>query len=343
MEDASDKAVERSPATPAPPVRDLKRVFIVGFPRSGTTWVMLLLARLPGVSVLQQAGLFHALEGLDRWWGASHRFSNGAPEPNRSTDEILDREDYRRLVRPVADHVFQAIAAETPGTEVVVEQTPENLQFHDEILELFPDAYFLHVVRDPRDAACSMRRAARSWDNDFPGRPIHIARRWVEYANRARTLASKTKRFHSVRYEDLLERGPEELARIASWMGLELSDADCVEAVEACSLRRLKDQEAERVPNGFFGKGQSGAWRGELSRSDLRILEYVLGDELEAAGYVRDHPRSRSKPFAVTWHEILALRGRRPQRALADLLRPVRQWFAFHRREREYTRAHARN
>lgn len=342
MEHAEREARERQEVPASADEATLKRVFIVGFPRSGTTWVMWLLARLPGVSVLQQSGLFHALEDLRTWWKRSHRFSDGSGGERRGTDELLDAEGYARLVRPLTEHVFRAIADATPGTQVVVEQTPENLQFQDEVLELYPDAYFLHVVRDPRDAACSMRRAARSWDNEFPGRPIHIANRWVEYAERARKLAARTERFHSVRYEDLLERGPAELAAIAEWLGLEVSSEEVERAVAACAFSEVKGRETGRVPKGFFGRGTSGAWHSDLSRRDLRVLEYVLGDELEAAGYERAHPRSRTKPLAVSLHEVLALRGQRPQRRVASWFKPLRKWFEFRRRERDYTRAKAR-
>ena len=46
----------------------MKRLFVVGVPRSGTTWTMLLLAQHPAVTACQQAGFFHSLKQLEDWW-----------------------------------------------------------------------------------------------------------------------------------------------------------------------------------------------------------------------------------------------------------------------------------
>ncbi len=268
--------------------------------------MMWLLAKLPSVVALQQSGLFHSLRDFERWWGTGHRFSNdagaGTSSFARMTD-VLAKEDFYRVCRPACRHIFETLAA-TGDARFVVEQTPENLEFEETIRGIFPDARFLHVLRDPRDAALSMRRAARAWANEFPGRPIHIANRWVEYIGRARGLAASTDRYLEVRYEDLKSNGPAELARVAKWMGLTVDDATCAAAIEACDLDNVRS--GSDLPAGFFGKGRSGSWREGLSQGDLRLIEYIVGEDMERFGYEREHPRSKEKPWRLSLHEKLA-------------------------------------
>ena len=176
----------------------LKRVFIVGFPRSGTTWMMWLLARLPSVVALQHSGLFHALRDIERWWQTGHAFTKthgraipsatGKPRgggPNfDQTTTVLTRESYNELIRPVCAHVFDQIASANPNTQVVVEQTPENMEFERSIRGMFPDA------RDSGSSRCLLLHAQGrpGVGERIPGRPIHIANRWNEYVARAARL-----------------------------------------------------------------------------------------------------------------------------------------------------------
>ena len=223
---ADGKQQTTAPAT----ATQLKHVFVVGFPRSGTTWMMWLLAKLPGVVALQQSGMFHALRDVEAWWKTNHNYSKqegateAAPEFD-GTETLLAPAEYYDLLRPFCERVHQRVAAASPGTQIVVEQTPENLEFQETIRSFFPDAYFLNVIRDPRDACVSMLRAAKSWDNELPGRPIHVANRWNEYMRRAKILRQRTSNYTEVRYEDLKRMGVEEMRRIAEWLGIEVTDA----------------------------------------------------------------------------------------------------------------------
>lgn len=317
-----------------------KRVFIVGFPRSGTTWTMWLLAQHPSVVVLQQSGLFHALQPLEEWWRQDHRVSRAPTAEERgegraygmgSTAELLAPADLHRTLRPLVDHVFERSAAGRPGTSAVVEQTPENLEFAELVRGVMPEAFFLHVVRDPRAACCSMRSAAYAWA-DFPVSTTQIANRWRDYASRARRLREVAgERYHEVRYEDLEANGPRELERIHRWLGLDTSPGACAAAVEACGIERLR--KSTRMPSGFYRRGTSQAWRDEITRAQLRVFEHVARDEMERWGYAPLLPPD-GKPWRVRAYDRLARlvvrfdqgrgRLRRPRRALQRLVKTLR-------------------
>jgi len=305
-----DQTTKQSPGRPK-----LKKVFIVGFPRSGTTWTMWLLAQHPAVVACQHAGVFHALAPLSDWWKKGERFGkrvvglSGDDDSNyigTALNEILSPEEFYGFSRSLAQNVFDKIASCKPGVEVLVEQTPENLDLSDLILNIFPDAYFLHVIRDPRSIVCSLRSAVLSWASPggFPTSPAEGAKAWCSYIEKGNQIARLTSRYTEVRYETLLAEGHGELERIFSWLGLPSDPSFCKHAVDAVTIEKLREQTV--APEGFFRKGKVAGWHEELSASALRTIEYVAGDVMEQLGYVRALKSLRHRPFRLWLRECVA-------------------------------------
>ena len=298
-----------------------KLLFIVGFPRSGTTWMMWLLGQHPSAVVCFHSGLFHALKSVRDWWkdtgglGKSvYTYSkngqdNQTDESKVKLNSILSLDEFYERSRPLAGHVFDQMASCSPGTKVVVEKTPENLVFSEWILKIFPEAYILHVIRDPRSIFPSLRNAAYSWApvHELPvaPNPIGVAKGWRSYVERGRQLKQITDRYKEVQYEALSKNGSEELQKIYSWLGLPAKASFCEQVVEAGTIDRLRKQKG-LAPKGFFRKGSAEGWRDELSVSDKKVMEYLAGDLLEEMGYELTSDRLTHKPLRLRIYESTA-------------------------------------
>ncbi len=110
-------------------------LFIIGTPRSGTTFLGRCVAALPGVSyhhepVATRAATRYVYEGL---W--SFAFA-------------------RRFYRAVYAWLARVHLA---GHRRFVEKTPRNALIIPFLARAFPGAQFLHILRDGRDVACSLR------------------------------------------------------------------------------------------------------------------------------------------------------------------------------------------
>jgi hypothetical protein len=307
----------------------VKRVFIVGCRRSGTTWTMLLLAQHPRVVALQQIDFFRRLAQFGRWLRAREDFGACALTPRLArplastrTQDGLERvaladaftsERYLELVRPLAAGVYDELAALNPEPLALVEQTPEYVQVWEELLRVFPEAYFLHVVRDPRSVFCSHRSAARSWAD--PTRFAHdaasVAQEWLADVTRARAIAEATERYLEVRYETLRREPERQLAAILRWLELPCDEELCRRAVAACAIEKMRS--SDHAPRGFFRKGEVSGWRAEMSRGDLRLLEHVAGAAMREFGYEPVTPQGLGPPWSLRW--------RHARRALATRLR----------------------
>jgi hypothetical protein len=290
----------------------MKRVLIVGCPRSGSTWATFLLSQHPAIATFQHAKVFDYLSYMERWYRSKAGFSfilNGtkplAAEPSKDDNvrlaESITADVWYALLRHVAVGIYGAVAEARPGASVIVDKTPENGRMAEFILKVLPDAYFLHIVRDPR-SVFSSHRAASSWAKGvFPTQPADGARFWCDHVLASLGIASLTDRYLQVRYEDLQKSGPEELAGILSWLGLEADREFCARAVAASTKEKVRS--VKNFPTDFVRSGDAG-WRHELSPRDVRIIEHLAGDLMAQLGYERVEKPYRVPPLGVWLRDL---------------------------------------
>jgi len=301
-------------------MNDYRMLFVVGCPRSGTTWMQLLLAQSPGVATAPETQIFvYYLDHFRKQWIHEHEGPGSRLQGRAGLSRLLSEDEFRELCRHTALQVLDRIAEERPGAPWVLEKSPRNAELVDWILELFPKAAVLHVIRDPRDVVRSLVEAGRSWGRGWaPKGPVQAARLWRRVVLLGRGGRELTPHYREVRYE-VLRRDPHgTLHGVLTWLGLPASDAAVDEAVRSCDLDKLRTSAdaskppvpGGKSPKGFFGGGEVGGWRGKLSRSAVKTIERECGDVMGELGYELAFPPGR----------------RRTARALlADLITRVRE------------------
>jgi hypothetical protein len=287
-------------------------LFVIGCPRSGTTWLQLLLAQHPSVATANETHLFGYLAPLARRWTLERSRQGRAV----GLPALLSEAEFESLCREMAVAVLARIAGRRPAARLVLEKTPGHILHGPLILRLFPDAWFIHVVRDPRAVVASLLSAGReAWGSWAPARLTDAVRQWQEAVQAGAALARATERYREVRYERLLEDGAEEFSAILRWLGLSSDPAFPGRALEACRLDKLRAGAADAAapwdlaaePQGFFRRGEADGWRRDLSRLQLRAIEHLAGPQMEALGYAPVSP-SRRPPAALRalgWLEAL--------------------------------------
>ncbi len=295
-----------------------RRVFIVNSPRSGSTWLLWLLAHHPEIVGFEQSALFLMLKPLEEWFRdewSGPRYGKGiiAIDPKLEDEsprvgptrldlgEVLSTDLFYDAFRTLAETAYQRILATKPGARVVAEQTPEHLDCADLILRIFPDAYFVHLVRDPRAVFSSRLASNESWAaGGFGSGCGAFAATWRRDVATGRAIREKTDRYREVRYESLLESGPRALADLHRFLGLDTDLDACEEALRRCSIDRMRKNAA--APAGFFRRGEATGWRSELSGRQVRVLEYLLGDLLDQLSYPRVYA-SAHRPWSLAAEE----------------------------------------
>ncbi len=239
-------------------------IFNVGARRSGTYWLQRIVCAHPSVAAVpSETYLFsHGIAPLRQ------RFQHDDRDDREMGQVYADRERVVTAIRSLCDTVFEEFAA--PGQTHIAERTPWHVEHLPLIAEVYPEARFVHIIRDGRDAVRSLvhwywgpttiREAATEW------------RRAVE-AGRAAVPALGS-RLLEVRYEDLLGNLRDGVERIHSHVGLE----GYVDAALATSqnVDNLGPQD-QRVG--------AGKWREAWGRRELRDFDRVAGDLARELGY----------------------------------------------------------
>lgn len=265
---------------------------MVGCPRSGTSWLQVLLSQHPKVATTPETHLFSAyLKHLGEAWERHKSLKRRI-----GMIELLSDDDFYQMCGAFAGRVFQKIAETNPGAEVVLEKTPDHVHYAPLILRLLPEAWFLHIIRDPRSVVSSLVAAAQSWGAGWWSSSIvDNALQWSSDVKLGRQIATLTPRYYEVRYEDLLgDAGPKTLQGIFAWLELPADLAFCQSALKACSIDQMR-QEGKDIRDyktlksyqpGFVRKGQPDAWKQELSQTQIAIIEYLVGDLMRECGYL---------------------------------------------------------
>lgn len=297
---------------PAGPPAGLRLVFLIGMPRSGTTWITWLLSHHPEVVTFRHSGIFFCFEHLQKWWTRDIKYTTGGGSRGNgayatsSSAQALSETELERVLRGLGSHVFERLASASPAARVVVDQTPEHISQIAFVRRVFPEARFLHVVRDPRAVYSSIRSAADSWavPGSFPRSPIQIARRWRKLLAGARALRDGTDQSYELFYERIHAEPAAELERLHRWLGLDTDARIVADSIAASDIEKLREH--AQAPRGFFRRGSAGGWREELSASEIKVIEHEAGDEMAAWGYEPIYPRRAGKPLRLRAYDTLS-------------------------------------
>jgi len=293
------------------------KFFLLGHARSGTTLLMRLARLHPEVHCNYQGHFFTRkplLKSLvdsaeiEEWLTRkSNRWNHG-------------RDLSPLVLRASADFIMERDAARE-GKMIVGDKSPSSV-IHGQVVRdmhaLYPDAKVVIIVRDGRDVLISERfrnfveesrfltaedrRIATALEADPApfgngSRSIftetfirNIAGRWANDLKETDGEAQRLygDRYHSLRYEDMLESPLEEMTKL--WMFLGVKDVpDSLSAEIHSEMGSNPDGEWQAQRNegiaSFLPKGQSGNWQRLFTEADKSIFNEVAGEMLVKWGY----------------------------------------------------------
>ena len=306
-----DRRVETGNAAPSP---HRTMVFVVGCPRSGTSWVRSIFDAHPQVVSGEESHLFptlfHAFAGRGRIperraaalttydrsargeiLGAHSGPHNwvGRERLNELLDEFLLDTTDRRLLAVGARGALGTILeeyAEDAGADantVLVEKTPGHLYFAETILEWWPTARIVEVIRDGRDVCVSLQHKSMVTDWAPADRTDQINQwvRAVRHGAAARAQPIARGRWLSVHYEALRAEPREQIGRLLAFAGLQADDELLTSVLNNTDFSAL----SSTGPRQHRRKGVVGDHINHFTEADHELFRALAGEDFEAAGY----------------------------------------------------------
>jgi sulfotransferase family protein len=265
-------------------------VIVLGVRRSGTTLLRVMLDRNPELAVPDESyfvpplALRHRtpvdveafVDDLRRLptlveWGLSPAAVQARLRPGMTTGEAVAA-------------VFSAYAAER-GKARWGDKTPLYMQHLDVLERLFPDARYVHLIRDGRDAALSFLSVPAGLMTEGWGHPrdaAGFACQWATEVGAARDLGVRVGRgrYRELRYEALVADPEGELRAVCAFAQLEFDPAMLDYVGQTDSARKAHQRRLDEPPRTGVRE-----WRTEMNETDRRAFEEVAGALLAELGY----------------------------------------------------------
>jgi hypothetical protein len=287
--------------------------YIIGSPRSGTTWLQMMLGAHPSVCTTVELTLFclYTADWIHSWEREARVVARGGPETGLR--HLWTEDEFYEFLREFVERVYGRLVEARPDATHVVDKQPSYSGYTGAIDRLVPGARFIHIVRDGRDVAASMLAAHRDM-----GMTIETVQKaaqvWSRSVRQARTAARFDGRYLEIRYEDLRAEPEAVFAKVLDFCGLEADAETTARIVAAHEFDKMAErgemQAGTRAPRGFFRRGVTDTWRTELTTAQRYLFDRTAGDLLRELGYAGEGwwagPRSSALTRLLRASAILA-------------------------------------
>jgi len=272
-------------------------IFIVGAPRSGTTLLQYMLRSHPNISLptgeshffiplIRNAESFNDLNEPENirnvllaMYQQSADFLNtdlhGIKfDIDKLTSEF--KQEGRNTISSIISGLFEKNAL-GEGKQRWGDKTPYYVLHMKTILKMFPNAQFIHLIRDGRDCALSMFERKHDF---FVYNTFFAAKYWEIYVEigqqTGKELGNKT--YHEIRYEDLLETPEKTIRGICKFLNEPFFDS---------LIAFKKSGEAGKTPllQKPLQKTNKEKWRTKMTDKQISLFEAAVSNTLQQCGY----------------------------------------------------------
>lgn len=284
-------------------------IFVVGFPRSGTTLLQSLICTHDIVSFPETHFFSTVTHRLcrDSWFDVSpQQLGQLLGNVHRLMCFRLPASDEQRLTRLAETGqldlrvLFEAVIdayCETQGLGNLVssgrrwlEKTPDHVRNMDKIRLFYPNAVFVAIVRDPLSALYSYHRNLVAYRRPYP----KLARQWGDSVAAIERLKGQAPgNIVCLRYEDLVEDPDTEMARVFRFLGLPFDGnrlSEQAHVVEKFILPHETWKDKNR--RCLFGNVSDADLNG-MGRKDILYVQHLLKSDMQQYGYRIRYPYSQ--------------------------------------------------
>jgi hypothetical protein len=198
----------------------------------------------------------------------------------KSVPEAWTSGSYADMIQAIVQRYATAVGKQ--NRRFWIDHTPSNINFARTLLELFPTAKMIHIVRDGRGVAASVMPL--DWG---PNSIVAAARWWVSSVSYGLAAESNLgERILRISYESLVRQPVSTCKRLVEFIGIEydkaMAEGSGFMVPSYTARQHAYVGSAPRV-------SRIDAWKQALSPRQVEIFESETGDFLRYLGYPLDY------------------------------------------------------
>ena len=311
-------------------------LFIIGTERSGSNLLRLVLDAHPAITVPHPPHVMNYFGGLEGRYGdltqeaSRRRLATDiarlvelhihpwdiTPDVDRMVQES-DPRDLFGLFLNLYDQHLESTAARRWGCK-------STFMIHhvDRILDRFPEAGLIWLVRDPRDVAVSARKSVFS-----PCVPRLSARLWAHQQQQGLDLQARLPdRVHRLHYEQLVTHPEPTIRAVCDHLG-EAFHPDMLRFSHTDNARKIsKMMDSWKNASAGFLHNNTEKWRTQLNEAELRAVEEEAGPQMAVLGYPRTTDATGPTPDPLLYLREARARARVEWRSLRGDANHWKRW-----------------
>jgi len=263
-------------------------VWLLGTPRSGSTWLGTQLLRHKENIIWQEpwigrhlnVNLYGDLQiNEGQYFFSLHHKANWLPALKKF---ILAR---------IYSHAQEI-------TKKVIIKEPNGTMAADIIIEAFPNSRIIWLARDLRDVIDSLIDAQQSgsWNKKLSNMPIKTKEQlykqiqkytkdlsssnlnlWTAFQNHDSNLK------YFLKYEDLKKNTFVELKKIYNFIDIEIKDEELKQIIEIYDFKKIPN--SQKGTGKFYRAASTGGWKNHFDKKEQELLNSGLIDILKKMGY----------------------------------------------------------
>ena len=259
-------------------------VIIGGSPRSGTTLIRVILDSHKNIFIGPETGLLYT------------NLLNKSKLANISKQLDVSPEKIKSLVKESKSnlHFIDSLLTNLQheaGKLRWGEKSPRNVTVIKRIFRYFPNSRFIHIIRDGRDVACSLRHFPKHKvvEGEFikldTNNPIdQCISTWVKNV-RIGIKWRGDPRYLEIKYEDLVSEPRQTMETVLDFLCEPWDDTVLNYYLVDSSTRDINKMPQNIRARKPIDKSALGRWKRDLSPSERELFKELAGDLLIELGY----------------------------------------------------------
>lgn len=280
-------------------------IFIISSPRSGSTLLRLILNAHSRIAIPPPTLLFSYI------YPFVHTYGNLRDEDNLEAliEDILELQKSKPWPIELTPAMLKSACEEPTFAGIYTalhriwadhhnkprwgEKTPPDIFFIGDILSCYPDAQFIHIIRDGRDVAVDWAE-----NLEWPKNIYSTASNWKDFVSAVNPWREKLDSAHllEIYYENLVKDPPGIVGQICQFLG-EVYEPQILEFYRSDETSKWSQSAScHRFLSKPITDEHIGVFKDRLEMTDRQMLAKLIGKELGDLGYsVEDQPREISK------------------------------------------------